>query len=122
MADLIPPQWQDFSLYLVAPWQPIYGSSVSFLVDAWGRVQLTGEIFYPDGNPPDDSVMAMCPPGTAPLNGVSLSATEDVIPARSYRVDVGPDGSIRLRYPALNTTGQVFLDSLSWIAGTTSSP
>jgi hypothetical protein len=89
-----------------------------YLTDTWNRVQLAGEIFYPPGNPSDGSQILQCPPLTAPGNPVTLVTVEDVIPARYYRVDVFASGSVELRFPALNTTGQIFLDSLSWISVT----
>lgn len=114
MQDLIPPDWNDLTSYIVSPWEPVPYSRVMYLVDAWGRCQLAGEIFYPNGNPPDGSTMIQCPPLTAPSNPTTLSAVEDVIPARSYRVDILPSGYAELRFPALNTTGQIFLDNLAW--------
>jgi hypothetical protein len=115
MSDLIPPLWQDAKSYLVSPWQAIAGSSVSFLVDAWGRVQLRGEVFYSGGDPPDNTVIMSCPPSTTPKQSAVLVAVQDVAPAQFYRVDVGNDGSIRLRFPPPSSTGQLFLDSISWM-------
>jgi hypothetical protein len=115
MAQLVAPAWQDLTPDLVAPWEAVASSSVDFLVDAWGRCQLAGEIFLPGGNPTDGSIMLTCPAGTTPAHNVTVMATEDVIPARFYRIDIGTDGNIRLRFPLTNTTGQLFLDSVSWI-------
>jgi hypothetical protein len=117
MGQLVAPQWQDFSVLVTAPWKIMPGSQSHFLVDAWGRCQLTGEVYYPGGNPPDGSIMAQCPPGTIPALTTTLVATEDVTPARFYRVDIGTDGNIRLRFPLRTSSGQVFLDSVSWIGG-----
>lgn len=117
MDDLALPAWNDLSPFITLPWQPVPGSNVRYLIDAWGRCQLAGEIFYPDGSPQDGSVMLQCPPLTAPSAPVTVTAVEDVIPARYYRVDVSPTGFVELRFPSLNTTGQIFLDSISWIAG-----
>jgi len=85
-----------------------------YLVDAWGRCQLAGEIFFPGGNPVEGSQMLACPPSTTPNNPVTVLAVEDVIPARSYRVDILPTGYIELRFPTTTTTGQVFLDTVAW--------
>jgi hypothetical protein len=115
MDDLVRPSWQDGSSLLVSPWLIVPGSVLQFIVDAWGRCQLGGEIYFPGGNPPEDSVMLQCSSGTAPAHDVSLVAVEDVVPARFYRIDVRSDGSIHLRFANRVTTGQVFLDSLSWI-------
>jgi len=115
MSSLIPPVWLDAKSYLVAPWQAIAGSSVSWLQDAWGRVQLRGEVFYSGGNPPDATVIMSCPPGTTPKQNAVLPAVQDVAPAQFYRVDVGTDGSIRLRFPPPSGTGQLFLDNISWL-------
>jgi hypothetical protein len=115
MQDLIAPQWNDLTPYIISPWQAIPSSQVLYLVDAWGRCQLTGEIFFPNGNPTEGSAMIQCPPLTAPTNPTTVVAVEDVIPARYYRLDILPSGYVELRFPALNTTGQVFLDSVSWI-------
>lgn len=120
MTTLVPPAWQDFTANLVNPWKPVPGSSVEYMIDAWGRCQLRGEIYFSGGDPSDLSIMATCPPTTTPNETVTLLAVEDVTPARGYRVDVGPDGNIRLRFPLLNSTGKLFLDSLSWVtAGAT---
>ena len=113
--DANPPSWQDLTPYIANPWAAVPGSSVRYLIDAWGRCQLAGEIFYPDGSPPDGSVMLQCPPLTSPSNTVTMMAVEDVVPARYYRVDVNSSGFIELRFPILHTTGQVFLDSVSWM-------
>jgi hypothetical protein len=117
MEDLVAPVWNDLTPFISPPWLPMPESEVQYLVDAWGRCQLAGEIFYPGGNPPDGSEMIECPPGTAPSSTVTVMAVEDVIPARYYRVDINNinGGLVELRYPALNTTGQIFLDSVSWI-------
>lgn len=114
MGQLIPPQWQPL-LTLLSPWHPAPGSTIRYLVDAWGRCQLGGEVYYQGGNPPDSSMLMTLPTGTIPTQNVSLVAVEDVIPARFYRIDVGTDGSVRLHHPNTNTTGQIFLDSLSWM-------
>jgi hypothetical protein len=116
MAQLLPPQWVDGSSLIQAPWQAI--SSVAYLIDTWGRCQLRGEIFLPGGSPKDLSVMLACPPTTTPVQIATLVAAEDVNPARYYRIEVGIDGFIRLRFPALNTTGQAFLDGISWVTTT----
>jgi hypothetical protein len=121
MEDLLPPSWLDLTPYINSPWQPVPGSNVAYLVDAWGRCQLAGEIFYPGGNPTDGSSMLQCPPLTYPTSPVTLAAVEDVTPARFYRVDILPAGYVALRFPVTNTTGQIFLDSLSWIVNTTRS-
>jgi hypothetical protein len=118
MQDLVAPSWADLTPFIASPWRPVAGSEVKYLVDAWGRCQLAGEIVYPNGNPPDGSVMLQCPPLTYPSSPVTMPAVEDVIPARYYRVDISPGGNIELRFPALNTTGQIFLDSVSWITAT----
>jgi hypothetical protein len=115
MQDLVPPTWNDLTPYIAGAWSPVPGSNVQYLIDAWGRVQLAGEIFYPGANPMDGSVILQCPPLTYPANPVTVLAVEDVIPARFYRIDILPNGSIELRFPATNTTGQVFLDSISWM-------
>jgi hypothetical protein len=85
------------------------------MIDTWGRVQLKGELYYPNGSPPDGSVMLQCPTNTHPSQTFTLIATEDVTPARFYRVDVMPDGTVRLKFPLRNTTGQIFLDGLTWV-------
>lgn len=115
MGNLIAPAWQDLTPNLAAPWKAVPGSSVQFLVDAWGRCQLAGEVFYPGANPRDGSIILQCPAGTSPAVNVTVVAVEDVIPARFYRIDIGSDGNIRLRFALTSTTGQVFLDSVSWI-------
>lgn len=115
MGTLVQPSWHDATSLLASPWVAVVGSTLSYLIDAWGRCQLRGEIFYSSGNPVDGTTMMACPPGTTPTKTVSLPAIEDVIPARVYRVDVSTDGNIYLRSPALNTTGQLFLDNLSWM-------
>jgi hypothetical protein len=117
MGDLIAPAWQDLTPSLVSPWLAVPGSSVQYLVDAWGRCQLAGEVYYPGGGPLDESIMLTCPAGTTPSANVTVLAVEDVIPARFYRIDIGTDGNIRLRFPITKTSGQVFLDSVSWIIG-----
>jgi len=114
MGTLIRPSWQPL-LTLVSPWSVSPGSTVQFLVDAWGRCQLQGQIYFQGGNPTDDSLIMTCPPNTAPSQDFHLVTLENVIPARVYRVDVQADGNIYLRFPALNTTGQLYLDSISWI-------
>jgi collagen triple helix repeat protein len=115
MGNLIAPTWTDVSSRVQVPWQVVPGSQVRYLIDAWKRCQLSGEIYYPGGSPPDDSPMMVCPVGSIPSQTVSLVAVEDVNPARFYRVDIRTDGMIHLRYPTHQTTGQIFLDSLSWI-------
>jgi hypothetical protein len=122
MQDLIPPSWNDLTPYINAPWTPVPGSDLNYLIDTWGRCQLAGEIYYPNGNPPDGSSMIQCPPLTLPSNPVTVMAVEDVIPARYYRVDILPSGSIELRFPASHTTGQIFLDSISWTTTAVPSP
>jgi len=117
MAQLIPPVEQDASSLLISPWQVLPSSSVVFWVDAWNRCQLHGEVYYPNGNPGDYSAIMQCPPGTVPAFVWTLSAVEDVIPPRMYRVDVHPDGNIYLRFPPTGSTGQIFLDNISWIVG-----
>jgi hypothetical protein len=106
------PTWQP--LTLLAPWVAVTNSIISYMLDAWGRIRLRGEVYYPNGNPPDLSPIANCPSGTVPKQTTTLAVIEDVIPARVYRVDVNTDGKIYLRFPALNTTGQLFLDGISW--------
>jgi hypothetical protein len=108
------PTWQPF-LTLLSPWAPIPTSQVEYLVDVWGRVQLRGEVFYRGGSPPDMSPIATCPSGTTPTQTVTLYAIQDVTPAQVYRVDVNMDGTIYLRFPATTSTGQLFLDGLSWM-------
>ena len=115
MSQLVAPNWNDLTAQLVSPWKTVPGSSVSWMTDAWGRAQLAGEVFFPGGSPTDGSIILQCPPGTTPTQTRTLMAIEDVVPARFYRIDVGVDGNIRLRFPLNNSTGQVFLDSLSWI-------
>jgi len=115
MGDLVAPAWQDASGLVQSPWQIVPGSQVRSMIDPWGRCQLGGEIFYPGGNPPDNSPMMLCPLGTVPSQAMTLVTVEDVIPARFYRVNVRTDGVICLRYPNSQTTGQVFLDGLSWV-------
>ena len=122
MDDLTPPSWLDLTPYVNSPWQPVPGSDVLYLVDAWGRCQLAGEIFYPGGNPTDGSSMLACPPFTTPSQSVTVVAVEDVTPARYYRVDISPDGDVALRFPNLNTTGQIFLDSVSWMTTAVQTP
>jgi len=122
MAELIPPQWQDISVLLQSPWKVVSGSSMLFMQDAWGRCQLRGEIYLPNGNPQDRSVMLNLPTGTAPSQTTTVMCAEDVIPARSYRVDVGIDGTVTLRFPAMNTTGLIFLDAATWIAAAATPP
>jgi hypothetical protein len=90
------------------------GTTISYLVDTWGRCQLRGEISYPGGNPVDGVAIMACPPGTTPTQTIALPAIEDSMPARVYRVEVNANGTIYLRYPSMNTTGQLFLDNLSW--------
>jgi hypothetical protein len=115
MGQLAPPTWSSLNAYVTSPWQGVPGSALQYMVDAWGRCQLAGEIYFPGGNPTEGSVMLSCPLNTTPQRPITVMAVEDVIPARTYRVDIGIDGNIRLRFPATNTTGQVFLDSVSWI-------
>jgi hypothetical protein len=117
MGQLVPPQWQDFSVLITAPWKIVPGSQAHFMVDAWGRCQLLGEVYFPGGSPPDGSIMAQCPPGTVPALTTTVTAVEDVVPAQFYRVDVSTDGNIRLRFPPRTSSGQVFLDAISWIGG-----
>jgi len=107
------PTWQ--ALTLLSPWVAITNSKIEYMLDAWGRVQLRGEVYYPGGNPSDMTVIADCPTNTTPTQTVTVPAIEDVIPARVYRVDVDIDGKIYLRFPAGNSTGQLFLDSVSWM-------
>jgi hypothetical protein len=118
MGDLNAPAWYDLTPFINSPWTVVPGSTVQYLVDAWGRCQLAGEIYLPNGNPTDGLVMLQCPTGTTPANPVTVSAVEDVTPARFYRVDIGIDGTIRIRFPITYSSGQVFLDSISWIAPT----
>ena len=106
------PLWQPLPA-LTSPWAVVAGSTCQYLSDAWGRVQLRGEVYYPGANPPDLSIITTCPVG-APTHNTTQFAVEDVIPTRVYRVDVHTDGNIYLRFPALNTTGQLFLDTISW--------
>jgi hypothetical protein len=115
MAQLVAPQWQDASALLQSPWKAVPGSSISSQLDAWGRCQLRGEVYLPGGNPQDGAVILQCPSGTKPSHTATVVAAEDVIPARFYRLDIGGDGFVRLRFPSPQTTGQVFLDSVSWI-------
>lgn len=115
MNDLVAPVWHDGSSLLVTPWAELAGSKVNYLTDAWGRCQLSGEVYYQGGNPPNSSIVMACPPGTTPTQTLTVIAVEDVIPARFYRLDIGTDGNIRLRFPLSNTTGQLFLDSVSWM-------
>lgn len=114
MATLIQPPWQDGTSLLASPWIAATGL-ISYLIDPWGRCQLRGEAIFPAGNPNDDTIIMACPPGTTPTQTTVQFAVEDVIPARVYRVNVSTDGNIYLRYPAQNTTGQVILDSVSWM-------
>jgi hypothetical protein len=114
MQDLLPPSWNDLTPFINAPWEPVPGSNVQYLLDTWGRCQLAGEIFLPGGNPGDGSAMLQCPPLTTPTSTVTVLAVEDVIPARYYRVDVNSAGYVELRFPNLYTTGQVFLDTIAW--------
>jgi hypothetical protein len=115
MDQLVPPVWQDGGSLLLAPWRNVPGSSTTYLIDAWGRCQLHGEVYYPNTDPPDATPIMMCPLGTTPTQDYTQVAVEDCEPARMYRVDIRTDGRIYLRYPALNTTGQLFLDNISWI-------
>ena len=117
MAQLVAPQWQVLTANLVGPWRVGPGSLTLFMADPWNRVQLSGEIYYPGGSPPDGSIMVQCPSGTTPSRTVTSVATEDVTPARFYRVDIGSDGNIRLRFPPRTSSGQVLLDSVSWVIG-----
>jgi hypothetical protein len=122
MNTLIAPQWVDLTPQLVTPWKAVPGSQLQWMVDAWGRAQLAGEVYYPGGNPPDRSVIFQCPPGTIPVQTRTVTVVEDVVPARFYRVDINIDGSIRLRFPLANSTGQLFLDNVSWIVPMGTSP
>ena len=115
LASITVPQWQDLSGNLVSPWKIVPSSSLLFFINPWGRCQLSGEIYYPGGNPPDGSIMIQCPAGTVPSQNSVSPAVADTNPAQFYRVDVGSDGNIRLRYPTLNNAGQLFLDNVSWI-------
>lgn len=117
MADLVSPVWYDLTTNITAPWRVVPGSTAQYLVDAWGRCQLAGEVYFPGSSPPEGSIILTCPTNTVPANNVTVVAVEDVIPARFYRVDIGTDGNIRLRFPLSNTTGQLFLDSVSWMTG-----
>jgi hypothetical protein len=120
MGQLIQPTWVDGTSLLTSPWQPVAGSTVQYIIDPWGRCSLWGEVFYPGGNPPDDSAIMQIPPGMTPtIQDVTLPVMEDTNPARVYRVDVRTTGNIVLRFPALNTTGKLFLDSITWMAPTT---
>jgi hypothetical protein len=119
MGQLIQPSWVDGTSLLASPWQPVAGSTVWYIIDAWGRCSLWGEVFYPGGNPPDDSVIMQIPPGMTPITqDITLPVVEDVNPARTYRVDVRTTGSIVLRFPLMNTSGKLFLDSITWMAPT----
>jgi hypothetical protein len=113
--NLTPPVWSDATSLLVSPWQAVPGSQIDYLIDTWGRCQLRGEIYFPGGNPTDSTIMMACPPGGTPTQTATLFAVEDVIPPRFYRVDVGADGNLRLRFPIPQSTGQVFLDSVFWM-------
>jgi len=104
------PIWQPLTT-LVSPWTAL--TTIQYLSNAWGQVRLRGEVSFPGGNPSDQSIIATCPVA-APKQTTTLFTVEDVIPARVYRVDVNTDGRIYLRFPALNTTGQLFLDGISW--------
>lgn len=116
MDDLVQSAWLDASMLLAAPWQVVPGSSMFYITDPFGRCSLMGEISYPGGNPRDGTLIMACPPGTAPqFQSLAAFAIEDVIPARTYRVDINMDGNIYLRFPAMNTTGQLFLDSVTWM-------
>jgi len=117
MDQLVKPVWHDASSLLISPWKPVPSiqQGVRYLIDAWGRCQLSGEIFYPGGDFNEGVPIMQCPPGTTPTQNWVLPAIEDVIPARVYRVDIRTDGNIYLQFPLLNTTGQLFLDSLSWM-------
>jgi hypothetical protein len=108
----LPPVWQPL-LTLMSPWQVIPNSHLEFMLDPWGHCTLRGEVFFPGGNPPDQSPICACPAG-APTQTATLYAIQDVIPAQGYRVDVNIDGTIYLRFPPLNSTGQLFLDGISW--------
>jgi hypothetical protein len=111
----VKPQWQDGTSLVASPWTISPVASVSYLIDSWGRCQLRGEIFYPGGNPADNVVLMECPPNATPTQALNLPVIEDSTPARVYRVEVNIDGKIYLRYPSANTTGHLFLDSLSWM-------
>jgi hypothetical protein len=110
------PQWQDVINNVVPPWKAVANSPVLFMSNAFGRCQLSGEVFYPGGNPPDGSIIMQVPSGALPTSNSVFSAIEDVTPARVYRVDVQTDGNVVLRFPAKNTSGQLFLDNLAWIS------
>jgi hypothetical protein len=117
MGSLVQPTWVDASPFLASPWRAVTGSSVRYAVDAWATCWLGGEIYFPGGNPTDNTRIMACPPGTTPpVQSITTFAVEDVIPARMYRVDIRTDGNIYLRFPALNTTGQLFLDSITWMS------
>jgi hypothetical protein len=115
MGTLVKPAWQSASSLLTSPWATVSGSTISYLIDGWGRCQLRGEVYFPGGNPVDGTAIMACPPSTTPTQNTYLLAIEDVIPARVYSVEIGTDGNIRLQSPSLNTTGQLFLDNLSWM-------
>lgn len=114
MAQLFPPTWANASSLLVTPWKVVTNSLVSYYIDGFGRCQLRGEVFFQGGNPGDASIIMTCPPNSTPKQNATLYAVEDVIPTRVYRVDVRTDGNIVLRFPVTYSTGQLFLDSLSW--------
>jgi hypothetical protein len=110
---LVKPSWQSATSLLVSPWVAA-GPPISYLIDGWGRCQLRGEISY-GGSPADGVTVMACPPGATPTQTVTLPVIEDCMPARVYRVEVNADGKIYLRYPSADTTGKLFLDSLSWM-------
>jgi hypothetical protein len=115
MGDLVAPQWLDATALVMPPFLPVPQSKIQYMVDAWGRVQLHGEIGYQGGNPGDGVVIMQCPSGTTPPNPVTVMAVEDVAPARMYRVDVQTDGNLYLRFPVPHSTGLMFLDNISWM-------
>jgi hypothetical protein len=115
MGQLVVAQWQDATDLLVAPWQVVSGSLIRFILDSFGRCQLGGEVYYPGGNPPEGSIIMQCPAGSTPTTDVTVTACEDVIPSRFYRVDINTDGNIRLRFPTSSTSGKLFLDTVSWV-------
>jgi len=119
MASLVPPGWNNLNSSILAPWAALDSAQMLWMKDTWGRVQLKGELTYSGGDPPDGSPMLLCPAGTAPSYPFSLVAVEDVIPARFYRIDVGTDGNVRIRYPLAHSTGHVILDSITWVASAT---
>jgi hypothetical protein len=122
MEDLVAPMWSDLNTFVQTGWAAVDTSQMLWLKDAWGRVQLKGEVTYLGGSPPDGVPIMQCPPGTVPTTPFSLVAVEDVAPARFYRIDVSTDGYIRLRFPLANSTGHLFLDALNWMASVPAPP